>query len=188
MGSVLDLTFDTKRGVGLTWVEVEDYPMYLINPNGDIYNREYDFLMSTSDNGHGTKKVILRNEFGRRTKSVALLVAQAFLIKPNPESTSVIRLDGDLSNCHADNLAWRSPSFAWKYARQLEEPLPQYSSLSVTDIDTNEVYVSIFRAAIENGLLMKDIWKSTFDQSPVYPTWQRFSISRTEWGSIGTYR
>lgn len=159
------------------WAEIPEFPNYEVSNYGLIFNLKTKETMSVSATNHGHLKVSLVNETGRHTRSVALLVASAFVAVPNPLCDQVILLDGDLRNVAADNLAWRPNWFSWRYTRQLREQGPRYYyTLPVLNVRTNVLYDSIYHAGIEDGLLFDDIWRSTYTGDSVYPTQGVFQV------------
>ena len=160
------------------WLEIPEFPTYLVSSEGRVFNQVLGVYMSVSYTNHGHGKVTLRLENGiRRTRSVALLVASAFCDRPTILFDAVIVLDGNLSDLRASNLAWRPSWFAWKYKRQQVEPQPiHYHNLAVVNTITGEIYDSIAQAAKAEGLLHEDIWRSTYRGVAVFPTGSIFEV------------
>lgn len=153
------------------WRTIIEFPGYQISDMGNIYNLRTRRLMRTNPNQFGNMKIWLTDYFGQgHTRSVAMLVANAFVEQPNDMCTYLMVLDGDLSNIEASNLAWRPRWFAWKYTRQLKLPQPlHYKNLPVLNLLTGEEYESIIEAGMTNGELFYDIWESTYRGNPLYP-------------------
>ena len=160
------------------WRTIIEFPKYEISDQGNIYHTERNIVMRTSQTAHGNTKITLTDYEGNRyTRSVALLVADAFVVPPNFMCDQVIALDGNLSNVAASNLAWRPRWFAWKYIRQLREPQPNhYYNLTVRNIIDEEDYESIIEAGITEGLLFENIWQSTYRGNEVFPSGSIFEI------------
>lgn len=169
------------------WRTISEFPNYEINARGEVYNSRTHQLMRSSVTNHGHVKITLMtrepDEDGvminvRYTRSVALLVAEAFVTPPNALCDCVIVLDGVLTNVRADNLAWRPRGFAWSYVRQLRTDQPRhYSNLRVVNITDNIEYESIIHASMVEGLLFNDVWRSTYSGSHVFPYGCVFEIS-----------
>ena len=161
------------------WNTIPHFPSYMVSNYGDVLNMRTQQMMSISQNNHGHSKVSLVSESGtRHTRSVALLVAQAFVEAPNYLCDQVVVLDGDMSSVRADNLVWRPRWHAWHYTRQLKGYFPQhYMNLRVTNVTTNVEYSNIIAAGTAEGLLFDDIWRSTFSGSGVYPYRHKFEIT-----------
>lgn len=154
------------------WKTIPGFSRYQINANGEIYNTETNRFMRCSVTQYGHPKISLFSDNGgRHDRSVAMLVAKAFLEQPNPDCDRIIYLDGDLSNFRSENLAWRPRWFGWKYSRQLKVPQPAWlQNLAVINVDTNARYQNIVEAGKAEGLLFEQIWHSTYSGGPVYPT------------------
>ena len=119
----------------------------------------------------------------RFTRSVAMLVAQAFVEPPNFLSDTLVVLDGDLTHVAASNLVWRPRGFAWKYAHQLKVDQPlYYRNLPVFNVVKNVEYESIVAAGMYEGLLFDDIWRSTYSGIKTFPNSSIFEIVDVEVG------
>jgi hypothetical protein len=153
------------------WKNIPEFPYYDISNLGNIWNRRRDKMMSVSLNNHGHVKItLMAPDRVRHTRSVAQLVADAFVDPPSLLCDHLIVLDGDFTNIRADNLSWRPQWFAWKYTRQLKEPQPNhYRNLPIENVVTGEVYDSVIDAGIKEGLLFNDIWRSTYSGDAIYP-------------------
>jgi hypothetical protein len=169
----------------LSWHDIPGFPGYKINRLGDIFNNRTEAIMRPSLNQDGVVKIGLLDAFEvRRTVSVALLVAKVFLIKPETLYDSVIFLDANRQNVAADNLAYRPSWFAWTYSRQFNGIIQPKYKIKVTqhtrDNKQIAMYDSIVAAAVKNGFLMRDIWRSinTYDFLPVYPSATYFRALR----------
>ena len=86
--------------------EITDFPKYLIDTDGNIYNKRTNKKLKISDNGRGYKKVGLYTEEGKMVnKYIHRLVAETFIDNPNNLS-EVNHIDEDKSNNCVDNLEW----------------------------------------------------------------------------------
>lgn len=157
---------------GERWEDIEGFPRYQVSTEGRIYNKATGHFMRYSPNNYGHPKISLLTETGARyTRSVAFLVARAFLIKPNHLCDRIIYLNGDLEDIRAENLAWRPRGFGWRYSRQFKIPQPTYyKNLPVVNLDTQIEYDNIIEAGRAEGLLFDHIWRSTYSGDPVFPT------------------
>lgn len=159
------------------WTRLVDYPDYMINRSGEIFNIRTQRYMRRSMTMQGNAKIGLMSPRGRKTLSVARLVAQTFIPQPSPICDAVIVLNGDMNDLRVENLAWRPDWFAWKYTRQLREPAPNYCThLKIRDALTWEEFENIVHAATTHGLLFMDVWRSTYTGSPVYPINHAFEV------------
>lgn len=160
------------------WKVIPEFPSYQISSLGRVYNMRRDRMMSPNQNNHGHVKINLRGEHGldRHTRSVALLVGEAFVEKPDSRCNQVMMLDGDLSNVAATNLVWRPRWYAWKYVHQLRVPQPRhFHNLAVRNKEGVE-YESIIEAGMTEGLMFSDIWESTYTGKSLYPYRQTFEV------------
>lgn len=160
------------------WRTIPEFPNYEISNLGNVYNSKQRMMMRISFNNHGHSKITLTDDARyRHTRSVAQLVADAFVEPPNFLCDQLVVLDGDLTNVVFTNLAWRPRWFAWKYSRQLKVPQPaHYHNLAVENVVTGVTYRNIIEAGITEGLLFDDIWKSTYSGMQVYPHGSVFEV------------
>lgn len=160
------------------WRTILEFPNYQISNKGRVFNLRTKREMNTSSTNYGHSKITLTDYDGKRyTRSVALLVAQAFVPAPNIMCDTLMVLDGNLDNVDATNLAWRPNWFAWKYTRQLKTIQPvHYHNLHVMNTTLGIEYSSIIEAGIAEGLLFSDIWESTYTGKKVYPDGCSFEI------------
>ena len=160
------------------WRTILEFPTYEISDRGNIYNNRNRQFMRTSRNNFGHGKITLTDYDGsRHTRSVGILVGEAFVLAPNYMCDHLIMLDGDLTNINASNLAWRPRGFAWNYTHQLKTLQPvHYHNLPVLNVVTGREYNSIIEAGMTEGLLFDDIWRSTYRGSEVFPNGSVFEI------------
>ena len=159
------------------WKIIPEFPDYLISNLGNVYNRKRHHILQTNKNNYGHLKINLVFNGKTYTRSVAFLVAQAFVEPPNYRCDHLIVLDGILENVEASNLAWRPRSVAWKYTHQLKQYQPTYIlNLPVQNINTGKKYSCIMEAGINEGLLFADIWRSTYTGDRTYPYGHVFEI------------
>jgi hypothetical protein len=156
------------------WVEIPDFPNYSISSYGAVRNdvRRRPVHQSTTLQGeHKVGLVVGGKQF---TRSVKVLVADAFVEKTNPYHNTPIHLDGNKSNNHVDNLIWRPFWFACKYSRQMKT-LPRYAGIGpLCDRETGLRYDDVVQASFMNGLLFEEVHMSLVDKIQVFPTWQIF--------------
>lgn len=144
---------------------------------GRIRNDDTDRILTLTVNQHGVVQVGLVRNGAQFKRSVALLVAQAFLDPPHPETFDTpIHLDGDKFNNHIDNLMWRPRWFAVRYQRQfslnIEPSIPQ----PIKEIHTRQRFDDSWHAATTFGLLDREILSSVMHRTYVWPTYQQFRV------------
>ena len=156
------------------WAPVEDYPNYIVSNEGAIRSELTGREMHARPNQTGVMNVSLENEFGRTTRSLAVVVASAHCKRqPYPHFNTVIHLDGDRRNCHADNLDWRPRWFAIQFHKQFLR-LPYVDTQPFVEMHTGEVYRSPLHAAIAHGLLEAQVIGSFANGEPVSMTGDQF--------------
>lgn len=156
------------------WVVIEEFPNYHVSDHGRVLNADTGRILAESRTKTGTLKIGLVMGGKQYTRSVCVLVAEAFVEGRSEVFNTPIHLDGNPQNNFQDNLIWRPRWFAWKYARQFREHIPGQSQGPIVDTVLGGVYVDMWEAALSNGLLVEDVWKSVHSQKPTFPTWQMF--------------
>lgn len=116
-----------------------------------IKNRATGRPVGSRQNRQGFVMANLMTEDGRKvTRSVALLVADAYLNAPRNENyNSVIHLDGDKGNCEATNLMWRPRWYAVRYHRMFSEDV---IPVSVYIEETREEFGTLRDLCMKYGL------------------------------------
>lgn len=165
----------------LEWFPIEEFPNYSVSNYGDIVNDSTGRLLRLSVTLQGAVKVNLLRDRETFTRSVKVLVAEAFVggifrERNSEKFNTPIHLDGDQRNCRSDNLAWRSRSFAWNYTRQFSLITSEHHLGPIEDLDNGEIYDDLFSAAITNGLLVHDLYRAVPMKLEVPPTQQRFGF------------
>ena len=161
------------------WIELEEFPSYSINQYGEIVNPKNEVFRRYSVAQNGMQKVTLYDTDGRlKTRSVAVLVAKTFCEPLTPHCNTVIHLDGDFTNCRADNLTWRPRWYAVKFHRQFHYDVfhTGYAHLEdIEEIGSGRQYRSIKEVCMVEGLYCVDVYKSLVEEIPVPVTGQEFS-------------
>ena len=161
----------------LQWAELEGFPDYAINELGEIGNMKTGMPRKLSINQQGIPMVSLYAENGRPyTRSVAVLVANAFIPEERPHFDTPIHLDGDRLNCRVDNLAWRPRWFAIKYHKQFRYEDFYNIQVHLVELETGQHYESVKDACTTNGLYFQDVIKSYVEGTFVFPTEQEFRL------------
>ena len=160
------------------WHELEEFPDYAVSEQGDIANIKTGIPRKLSINGQGIVKITLYDTRKQLvTRSVARMVAEAFVPKPDQGIFDTpIHMDGELTNCRADNLVWRPRWFAIKYHRQFRNPEFHIARGTFIDIDSEEVYDSIKDICVRNGVFWQDVIKCVTEETFVFPTYQKFRL------------
>lgn len=161
------------------WHELEEFPDYAVSDLGDIHNIKTGMPRRTSTNQQGIVKISLyKNGNELITRSVAVMVAEAFCDGQSDLYNTPIHLDGDRENCRADNLMWRPRWFAVNYHRQFHIPEFHNSDVHFYDVDTGREYRSVKECCVELGLYYNDVYRSFVHGRQVPLTRQEFSLVR----------
>lgn len=161
------------------WKDLLEFPSYAVSDYGRIINKDTERIKVPSLNQNGVAHVLLMQNLKQFRRSVALLVAKAFLPVPKVEHFDTpINLNGDRLDNRAANLAWRPRWFAIKYHQQFFQDDPEHRGFNqpVELIQTGERFETSWDAAVKYGLLDKEIFVATFNQTYVFPTGHRFRV------------
>lgn len=159
------------------WEIIQDFPLYLVSDFGRIANEKTGRVLRESLTRSGIVKVGLIFDGIQYTRAVCVLVAEAFVEGQDEICDTVIHLNRDSTNNHAYNLVWRPRGFAHMFKRQFEKTLIGNSKLSIYDKETNQIYPTVVEAAMMNGLLIEDIWRSVVRGGSTFPTGQRWGLT-----------
>lgn len=181
----------------MEWRTIPDFPGYRVNDLGQIVNIRFDRIVKPTLTRDGTLKVNLQRDKEVFTRSVKVLVAETFL-EPhkNPLFTTPIQYDGDPLNVSVENLTWRSRGYAWKYTKQFRD-IKEITCrpMHIMEIRDRIYYESVYDAAVDNGLLFMEVWKSIrITDHWCVPTYQQFymnqrlPIRRTKGRTIHAHR
>ena len=152
------------------WRTIPDFPDYMVSSRGQVLFRSRDSVKAISVNQQGIAHVLLVRDGQQFRRSVAILVATAFL--PAPEAShfdTPVSKDGDRTNCNVVNLIWRPRWFAIKYHQQMKEGSRSWSQDPIYDVNTEIIYTSMWDAAITLTLLERDIFIGVTNWTPVFP-------------------
>lgn len=160
----------------MRWRRIDEFPNYEVSEDGRVRNADTAHVMVLTRNQQGVIQVGLMKDRQQYKRGVALLVARAFLPPPPTSAFNTpINLDGDRSNCHVDNLAWRPRWFAIKYHQQFHNDLRGFTE-PIVDINTGERFKNSWEAATKYGLIDREILISTLNRTYVWPTYQEFRV------------
>lgn len=148
------------------WHELEEFPDYAISELGEVHNIKTGMPRRTSINQQGIVKISLYHGRELITRSVAVMVAEAFCEGQTEFFNTPIHLDGDRENCRADNLMWRPRWFAVQYHRQFQSEDFHNMDVRIEDIETGEQYESVKEACMKLGLYYNDVYRSYIHEEP----------------------
>lgn len=166
-----------------SWITLDEFPDYAINKHGHVKNLARRRPVATSVTRDGTVKVALMDYEGvRRTRSVSLLVANIFVEGQTELFNVPMHKDNNPENVCSDNLVWRPKGFVHRYRYQFREidfDVEDYYVLRpVIDVMDKQLYENIFTAATTLGVLMRDVFYSAYNGTPVFPDWRTFEFAK----------
>lgn len=145
------------------WRGIEDFPQYLVSQYGRIKHVDRLNARKVTVNEKGFPIVVLFGKTGktRFLRQVNKLVADAFLPPPEyDDQNAVWHIDGDLTNCRADNLKWELRSRVLEWNEMHRTGRPRYKTPQVKNNTTGVVYADAFECAMEEGELESRIlWR-----------------------------
>lgn len=158
------------------WRTILQFPSYSVSSTGLVRNDESEKVMKLHVNQRGIVNVSFNKGGKQYKRSVAVLVATAFVTTARPLTFDTpINLDGDRFNNHVENLVWRPRWHATEYFRQFRIPR-QSINHPIQEVKTEEEFESSWYAAIRYGLLDYDIVQAIANATYARPTFQRFRI------------
>lgn len=158
------------------WYELEEFPDYAVSDLGDIVNIKTGMPRRTSMNQQGIVKISLYQGRELITRSVAVMVAEAFCEGQTEFFNTPIHLDGDRENCRADNLMWRPRWFAVQYHRQFDSEEFHKMKVHIEELTTGKEYFSAKEACMDLGLYYNDVYRSYVHETQVPLTRHEFRM------------
>ena len=158
------------------WCELEEFPDYAVSDLGEIHNIKTGMPRKTSINQQGIVKISLYQGRELITRSVAIMVAEAFCEGQTAFFNTPIHLDGDRENCRADNLMWRPRWFAVKYHRQFHYEEFHNSNVHIQEVLSGKEYYSVKECCMDLGLYYNDVYRSYIHGRPIPLTRQEFYL------------
>lgn len=160
------------------WRKIPGFDNYSVSDEGDIRNDDTQRILQQAANQQDIATVGLMHDGIQYRRSVARLVAEAFLEDPgNANFDTPIHLNGDRSNCSAVNLRWRPRWFAVRYHQQFHDDHEGFV-VPIQDIDTGEVYENSWEACLQHGLIERELVQAMLRRTHVFPTFQEFRVYR----------
>lgn len=149
------------------WAEVSGFPQYKISPDAEVVSVASGRPKRTRQNQQGDVMIDMNRDGKTLTRKLSLLVAEAYLAEPQNETfNSVIHLDGDRSNCQANNLAWRPRWFVILYNRMFTE---RPHNVSVMIEETGEVFGTLREACVKYGLVESNTYIQMYNGDTTFP-------------------
>lgn len=145
------------------WVPIEGFPKYEVSSLGRVRHESRDDARKVGLNKKGFPVIVLYGEDNntRYLRQINGLVARAFLSEAeDPSMTAVWHIDGDLTNCCADNLRWETRSRVLEWNEMHRSKEPKLRTPPVKHTTTGMVYNNAFECAMDLGQLESYIvWK-----------------------------
>lgn len=154
---------------GEEWRVIEGFEDYRVSSHGNVVNVERpNTYRKLNLNHRGFPTLVLfKKEHGgsRYVRQVNKLVADAFLEPADPSANSIWHIDGDLTNCHVDNLRWdmRARVLEWN-----DMHIKGQARMRTPRVMDNESGV-VFNNAFECGLAMGEIESAVVAHIERYP-------------------
>lgn len=160
-----------------TWETIPEFPDYLVSDRGLICNERTGRILAQQTNQYGVRYVGLVKDKEQFKRSVAKLVAEAFIPNHNPRFNTPMHLDANQDHNFVANLVWRPRPFVITYYRQFHHPYKHRIEVPIEIIQTGERFESSWDAARAYGLLERAVVMSVLNEStPVFPTSQLFRL------------
>lgn len=149
-------------------VEVASNPEYLITATGRVYTKDTGRLVKPSRGTSGWKVNLHSPETGLFSSyTLAKLVGDAFVRKPDLTCDTIIFLNNDRFDCNASNLGWRPYQYARSFQRQFNHEPPRVYNFYVQNT-FGEMFDSPWEAALRCGYLLRDIIDSIETGEPIF--------------------
>lgn len=158
------------------WITIPGFKRYSVSNYGYVMNIRTEKLVKPQLTPQGVVYVPLYEGGRNQARSVKVLVAKAFVEGETKIFDTPINKDGNKSNNQVSNLVWRPRWFAVKYSRQFLTNYIRCDNGPVYDVKTEERFETIREVGISYGLLFRDVYRSTYSETPVFPTEQVFRI------------
>lgn len=148
------------------WEEIEEFPGFAISDFGRVEDLDNERFVPIRRNKQGFVMVTVNDGNRQYTRSVALLVARAFLEAPRNESyNSIIHLNGDRDDCRSLNLMWRPRWYALRYHKMFEEQ-PYRVAVYIRNLE--RFFKSLREACTTYGLVEHDTYIDMVNHEPCF--------------------
>lgn len=165
-----------KKEVRIIWVEVPDFPSYLISDEGVVKRASDGHVIRQYQTHSGLVFVTLWRDGVQYNRGMAKLVASTFIPNHIEQFDTPINLNGDRWDNSELNLAWRPRWFAVMYNRQFHENQVPMIDEPIVELSTKEVFRNSLECAIAYGLLEADLVMGIEHRTYVLPSYKQFGI------------
>lgn len=148
------------------WLPIKDFPHYLISNYGRVKHTDRIMARRVGVNERGFPVITLQSGDSdtRYLRQVNKLVADAFLppptFDPKRGTAAVWHIDGDLTNCNADNLKWELRTYVLEW-NEMHRGRTSFKQIGkVKNNQTGVIYDNTYECAMAEGELeSKIIWR-----------------------------
>ena len=177
------------------WAVIPEFPRYMISCEGEVLNQDSERLLKLSQNTQGIVKVGLVDDHHKQhTRSVKVLVAEAFVDGKTHQFDTPINLDGNQLNNRAVNLMWRPRAFALRWGRNHtrvsmgeEGNKAHYIFKPVYCMQEQTTHEHTYAASVFYGVEASEIFKSIHELCRTWPDGLMFRyVDDDRLGKIGT--
>jgi hypothetical protein len=161
------------------WKVIEEFPDFAISNRGEVLRIARDIPLTPGVNQQGIPYVRFNISGRQNVRSVAVLVADAFLEPVGHDwlhFDTPINLNGDRCDNRVENLLWRPRWFAVKFHKERRAGSTYEVTKKFYEVDTEEIFNQPCEAAIKWGLLEYGILDSILSGESVFPDWQQFEF------------
>lgn len=160
------------------WISIRGFPKYSVNNLGQVqHNRTGRLIRPQFNRTGGVYVVLMRENYQHYSRSLPLIVAKTFIPQDLENFDTPIHLDGDKTNCSAENLMWRPRWFSFKFHAQFKLWPESLIEAPVRQLNDGKVFGDSREVASLYGLLEMDIYQSIENRTYVWPTYQQFSLA-----------
>jgi hypothetical protein len=160
------------------WRPIDEFPHYIVSSHGRVRHTTRTDVRTITINERGFPVILLSSATSpsRYLRQVNKLVAVTFLPEPfYAQDTSIWHKDGDLTNCHADNLMWEMRKRVLEWNEMHRSGKPSYPTPKVRNNRTGVVYENAFECAMHEGVLESAIvWRIERQATSVYDDHARY--------------
>lgn len=156
------------------WSVLHEFPKYSVSAKGEVRRDTTGRVLKSWLNRGGHPHVGFFEGGVQHKRSIAKLVAEAFVPNPDgPRFDTIIHRDGNLLNCHANNLLWRPRWFANMFTRQFEYR-DGFHHAPIRDVATGQVYASVWDIVVQDGVLVRDVFEAIGNKTVEWSTKRTF--------------
>jgi hypothetical protein len=155
-----------------SWVPLVGYPGYSVSTTGKVRNDRREHVLTPMENAQHRPFVKLTKDGVQVSRGLALLVSSAFIPQRTGWNTP-IHFDGDLMNCHVDNLDWRPRWFAIRHTEQFRMDIPE-DHRPVRELSSRRIYNDAWSVVFACGLLYMELIRAIAIKTYVFPNMQTY--------------